>query len=263
MVLAGIACLVAFSRQALHLSLVKDSPIEALGYKLTYLGMTSQPFDRENALRIRVEKNGRTWEATPHLFMASWQGQDQMFADPPDIHNFLWGDLYLAHYRGPLSLNQRSPNNGVRLHDGDKFTYGDYLFAYHGLSWSDKVNSALAAGGMSAVQQLPEMRVHANLDVTYEGKIYSIEPQFVIDQAGMSRHAIPAALPGAPNAIVSISDVQLPSEVTLATTNLPDPYEMVQVDLSTKPMIWLVWVGTVLYTLGGLAAYRKRALEQE
>jgi cytochrome c biogenesis factor len=77
----------------------------------------------------------------------------------------------------------------------------------------------------------------------------------------MAKYAIPAALPGAPNAIVSISDVQLPSVVTLSTTNLPDPYEMVQVDLSTKPMIWLVWAGTFLYTFGGLVAYRKRAIE--
>jgi hypothetical protein len=105
------------------------------------------------------------------------------------------------------------------------------------------------------------MLLHANLDVTYRGNTYLIKPELLFDQISMSRHSIPAALPGAPNAIVSINDVQLPAQATLSTTNLPDPEEIVQVDLSTKPMIWLVWAGTFLYTLGGLLAYRRRVIE--
>ncbi|MDR3708930.1 MAG: cytochrome c biogenesis protein CcsA [Capsulimonadaceae bacterium] len=261
MLIAGIACLVTFSRQALHLSLIKDNPVEALGYKLTYLGMSSQPYDRANTLRVLVEKDGRSWIASPHLFMAPWEGQDTMFANPPDIRNFAWGDLYLAHYRGPLSINPTSPNNGVTLHQGDSFSYGGYTFNYKGMSWSDEVHDALMSGGVDAIQKLPELRTHALLDVAYQGKVYPIRPEFVFNQLTSSKNAVPAALPGPPNAIVAISDVQLPSTVTLSTFNLPDPYEMVQLDLSTKPMIWLVWGGTLLYTLGGFAAFRRRAIE--
>jgi cytochrome c biogenesis factor len=35
----------------------------------------------------------------------------------------------------------------------------------------------------------------------------------------------------------------------------------VQIDVSTKPGIGFVWIGSLLYTLGGLVAYRRRARE--
>lgn len=261
MLLAGIGCLVCFSKTAQHISLLKDSPIEALGYKLTYLGETSQPFDRGNALRVRVERDGRSWEATPKLFITPWEGQDRQFANPPDIRNFLWGDLYLAYFHGPVSLNPQSPINGVTLHQGDSFTFGDYTFNFRGVTWADDVMAAMKTGGMEDFEKLPSLRMHANLDVTYQGQVYPIKPEFVFDQQTMAKHAVPAALPGAPNAIVVISDVQLPSTITIDTPNLPDPYEMVQLDLSTKPGIWLVWMGTFLYTIGGLIALRRRSIE--
>lgn len=259
MLLTGVACLVAFSQHASMLTLIKGQPVEALGYRLTYLGMTSQPYDRDNAIKVQVEKDGHSWLATPHLYTALWQGQDQQFANPPDIHNFLWGDLYMAHDRGPNSIDMESPNNGVTLHRGDSFSYGDYHFAYNGLTWASDVHDAMMTGGPAAFQSIPQMHIHANLDVTYHGVLYQIKPDYVFDQTEQAKYPIPAALPGPSNAIVAIDGVDLPSNVTIQTTNLPDPYEFVQVDLSTKPMIWLVWLGTILYTLGGLAAYRARA----
>ena len=51
------------------------------------------------------------------------------------------------------------------------------------------------------------------------------------------------------------------NKIQFQTLNAPDPTEAVMVDVSTKPMVWLVWVGTLLYTLGGFVAYRRRALE--
>jgi hypothetical protein len=263
MLLIGIVCLVTFSQQDLHIMLVKNHPTEALGYELTYLGMTSQPYDRKNAIEVRVAKDGKSWIATPHLYIAPWGGTDQLFADPPDIRNFLWGDLYLAHYRGPSSLDPSSPNNGVDMSPGDVVNYGDYRFAYHGLKWADAVSKAMASGSQSAVTSLPQMRIHALLDVSYQGRVYPIHPELVFDQTNQSQYAIPAQLPGAPNTIIALNDVQLPFQGSLSTSNLPDPLDMVQVDLSTKPMIWLVWMGTLLYTIGGLIAYRRRAREFE
>ena len=42
------------------------------------------------------------------------------------------------------------------------------------------------------------------------------------------------------------------------TWNAPDAGEMAVIELSTKPMIWLVWLGSVLYSIGGVIAYRRR-----
>jgi cytochrome c-type biogenesis protein CcmF len=261
MLLIGIVFLVTFSRQALHVALVKDMPQNVLGYQLTYLGTTSQPYDRKNAVEVRVEKDGKSWVATPHYYVAPWGGMDQLFADPPDIRNFPWGDLYLALYRPPSSLNTDSPNNGMTMTPGDQVNYFDYKFVYHGLKWADDVHKAMTAQDPQALGSLPQMRLHALVDVTYNGRTYPVHPVLVFDRIEQSKYSIPAPLPGALNAILTLNDAQLPSEATLTTSNLPDPLDMVQVDLSTKPLIWLVWMGTLLYTIGGLIAYRRRARE--
>jgi hypothetical protein len=52
-----------------------------------------------------------------------------------------------------------------------------------------------------------------------------------------------------------------PQGAMFSTTNVPDATETLYLDVSTKPMIGLVWLGTLLYTAGGLVAYRRRALE--
>jgi cytochrome c-type biogenesis protein CcmF len=69
--LMGVACLVAFSRNE-RVMLVKDTPRDAMGYRLTYLGMASQPFDRANTLRIKVERDGKSWERTRTCSSRRW-----------------------------------------------------------------------------------------------------------------------------------------------------------------------------------------------
>jgi cytochrome c biogenesis factor len=261
MLLVGIVFLVSFSQQSLHVILVKGVPQTVLGYQLTYLGSTSQPYDRKNAVQVRVTQGSRSWIATPHFYVAPWGGSDQLFADPPDIRNFLWGDLYMALYRPPASLAADSPNNGMTLSPGDRVSYSGYQFVYHGLKWSDDVAKAMASRDPNAMNALPRMRLHALVDVTYAGKTYPVQPELVFDQIEQAKYSLPATLPGAPNAVLSLTDAQLPFQASLATSNLPDPLEMVQVDLSTKPMIWFVWMGALLYTIGGLIAYRRRARE--
>jgi cytochrome c-type biogenesis protein CcmF len=106
MVLMGVATLVAFTQTAERVLLKKDVPTSALGYTMTYLGQTSHPFDRENnALRIQVVKNGRMWEATPRYYFAPWENKDTLFANPPSVNRFGWGDFYVAYSGGPVGLD--------------------------------------------------------------------------------------------------------------------------------------------------------------
>ena len=102
-----------------NLPLVKNVPQKALGYTVTYLGSLTQPFDREgNAIRIRVEKDGRAWESRPRYYFAPWEGKDTLFANPPAIHRRFWGDLYIAHAADPSERMDDpgavSSNNALR-----------------------------------------------------------------------------------------------------------------------------------------------------
>jgi hypothetical protein len=105
------------------------------------------------------------------------------------------------------------------------------------------------------------MSIAADIDVTYKGKTTSLAPRLIMDQAAGGKYSIPVALPGERKPELMLSDIRLPFGADLFTSNLPDPAEMVMLDISTKPLIWLVWGGTVLYTIAGFIAYRRRALE--
>ncbi len=260
--LIGVACLVTFSQDK-RVALVKNQPTEALGYKLTYLGMTSQPFDRANSLRVKVEKGGRSWEANPRLYLAPWGGKDTLFANPPAIQRHPWGDLYLAYFRGPLSTDPQSPNGGpsgggMEMKAQDERTFGDYKFKFWGIDFPDEVREAMKSGP-AGLEKLPEIRVKALVDVWYKGQKTSVTPEIVMNHTGT--YAAHVALPGTPNAILMMDQFLPPQGAVLSTMNVPDANEAVLLDFSTKPMIWMVWLGTLLYTLGGIVAYRRRALE--
>ena len=116
------------------------------------------------------------------------------------------------------------------------------------------------------LNKLPEIFVNAAIDVTYKGQTQTVVPKLRLANGGT--YALPAAIPG-PNGHPVVLKLEPPQEsqtepareITLRTLNADDPTETVLVDISTKPMIGLVWLGALLYTAGGLIAYRRRAME--
>jgi hypothetical protein len=188
-------------------------------------------------------------------------GKNELFANPPAIHRYLWGDLYIAHQRGPASGHEGHPNSAWEAEVGVSRVkqYGDWTFKFWGIDFDDKVREAMKTGGMEGVNNLPEIRVGALMDITYKGQTTKVKPEIVMRRNGME--TVVARIPGTENGIISFDKFNPPQGAQLSTTNLPDPTEWLLIDLSTKPMIWLVWAGTLLYTLGGLIAWRRRALE--
>jgi cytochrome c-type biogenesis protein CcmF len=278
MVLMGVATLVAFSQSAERILLKKDIPTAVLGYTLTYLGQTSQPFDRENnALRIQVVKNGRMWEANPRYYFAPWENKDTLFANPPAIGRFGWGDFYVAYSGGPVGLDPTdggvNPNNGFTLKAQQTVQAGEYTFSLVGLDLDERAKKTLAETHDSkAMSALPEITFKAIVGVSYRGQTAIAEPLFRFDQKTGGRYSIPVPLPGGwdkkpvmlnfvPPTPEEMSTPEAFDKIQLQTLNVPDPTEAVMVDVSTKPLVWLVWLGTLLYTLGGFVAYRRRAQE--
>jgi len=317
MTLAGVAVLVAFSTQHEAVPLVKGETKEVAGTKLTYLGSTSHPFERDNALRIKVESGGLAWEANPRYYFANWEGKDTLFANPPAIHRQWYGDTYLALGGEQEEImddpdRASTPNNQFSLRRGETKIFGDYSFTLEDVGFDDAAREAFKKG-RSEFEKLVEFQIKAVATVRYRDteKVvvpairivpktgeYSIvaeipgpdgnrtilrfvpppTPRQIEEVEGMWQQAVAEAKtkgqPGTPafqQALMpSVSLKQRLDQMQGLTTyqtlrfetyNAPDEQEVVFVDLSTKPFIWLVWLGTLLYTLGGLVAYRRRATE--
>lgn len=300
LLLAGVACLVAFTQSAERVMLVKNFPVTVLGYKLTYLGQTGHPYERDtNAIRVRVEKDGRVWEARPRYYMAPWDNKDTLFANPPAVmpslytvdagrpstwarllpwnNPYPYGDLYIAFSGGPETLDNGEegrplhPNFGFTLQDKEEKKVGDYTFVFLGMDLDEKAREALASHDPKKMNALPDVLFTAHIGVEWKGQQEIVSPKIKLDQRTGGVYSQPVAAPGPDGAKVVLNWIPPGKEawnspnpfriMLFQTVNAEDPTEHVYIDISNKPMIGLVWAGSLLYTLGGLIAYRRRARE--
>lgn len=300
MLLAGVAVLVTFGQQAERVALLANRPTEALGYTLTYKGMTNQPYDRDNnAIHIEVRKGKYVWKAEPRYYYAPWEGKDTLFANPPAILPSIYnvktpydllrmlpwnnpyplGDLYIAYSGGPgrmpmLTGSETPPgsNDGFTLSPNETKSIGDYTFTLRAISMDEKARQAQIEheknGGdphVSPFEKLPNIFLNALVSVTYKDQTIAVEPQLKLEKTGV--YSIPVEIPG-PEGRKVMLQLEAPSPeaepsktMAFRTLNADDPFEVILVDVSTKPLIGFVWLGSLLYTLGGFVAYRRRAKE--
>jgi cytochrome c-type biogenesis protein CcmF len=282
MTMAGIAVVVAFQNQTTGVALMKGVPKQVQGATLTYLGMTTHPFDRNNNfLRIRVVQNGRQWEARPRLYYADWNSKDSLFGNPPAIGHFGWGDFYVSFDQnrlGTFPLNEeQSPNAPFVLTPNTPIRRGDYTFTLTGYDVDEsarKISQEFAGNPEEfnkAFKKLPVVRFKAKIAVQYkDGSPTTVTPAIRLEPLKDGAYSEVVDIPGAPNEKAVLRYIpptpeEMNSEISnfkFQAMNAPDEMgEAIFVDVSTKPLIWMVWVGPVLFTWGGLIAYRRRATE--
>jgi len=125
-----------------------------------------------------------------------------------------------------------------------------------------------------ATGQVPDVfPVSAVLRVTYEGVTSLVKPQFIQYKNNPNPKSPEVRLPG--NALIGFfgmnagsSDQANPgagasremASLTLRQDSGP-PTEAFQLEVTTRPMINLIWVGTLLLVFGGLVSMRRRIQE--
>lgn len=318
LLLAGVAALVMFSKDQKGILLVKGQPVEALGYKLTYEGYTQHPFMRDNAIRVKVVDGDKQWYAEPGYGYVPFGGKDTLQMNPPAIHRKFWGDVYLALGGEAQEMTDApdatSSNWMFSLKKGETKSFGDYTFTLMSYDLDDKAKEVLSKHDEKAFNALPQVRMTANVIVTYQGKQTPVKVVVRHEPGGTYSEVVPIAGPagnpvilrmvpppdekevkekmagsqgavekaklaGAPGtkafqealmkdfAIFNegrrMQEFATYESLRFETFNAPDSGDVIFVDLSTKPLIGFVWVGTLLYTLGGLIAYRRRILESK
>jgi cytochrome c-type biogenesis protein CcmF len=320
LLIAGLAGLVMFSKHKESILLIKNQPTEVLGYTLTYEGYTQHPFERDNAIRIKVVDGNKQWDAEPHYTYTPWEGKDSLQANPPAIHRKFWGDVYIAlggEAQEFVDQQDATSSNWVfSLKKGETKTLGEYTFTLMSYDLDDKAKEVLAKHSEAEFNKLPAVRMVANVIVTYQGKQTPVKVAVRHEPSANGAYSEVVEIPGpggkhgkvilrmlpAPNekeikektaasegAVARAKEAGAPGTpafqqalmkdfnafnegrrmqefstyqaLRFETFNAPDPGDAIFVELSTKPLIGFVWAGTLLYTLGGLIAYRRRLKE--
>jgi cytochrome c-type biogenesis protein CcmF len=239
--LVGVLGLSQFGRE-LPVELPLGQPKSAFGFEFTYRGLEAAPHGRSRAV-IAVRGEGREFRARPPLYYSEFN-RGMMRA--PHVERFWDRDLYIS----PVEILQADRGlPGITLSRGESGHVGDALVTFQSVSMERTEG---------------QVRVTADVLVERDGKTEQVRPALVVDLGESKRTSVPAPLAGGGS--VDLTDVQADLQagqrrITLAvrTPGMPAAPEALAVQISTKPLINLVWIGVCLTLVGSLLAIRRRS----
>ena len=269
LIFLGIICLVTFTRS--------DSPIlvqghtrrlDNLPYVIAYNGMTSNLKDPKNDLKFLVTPNGggQAYTALMPLAVRDVEGTMKLLARPAIFHKW-WGDLYIALKDGPEQLSPTTLNK-FSLTKGQTQDVAGYKITFNSF-YVDPATAAMVRSG-----QMPR-RFPVSAEVTVvspQGKVEQMSPQYVQDADNPVANGSPEVImPGDrsdPWAIAfTAMDAAFDGGNGQADFYIRDasiaPVDAYTIEVSTRPGIGLVWIGTCLIAFGGLLSMRRRAIENK
>jgi len=230
-------------------SLEQGKQVEAMGYKMRYVGY--HPIERGRfAFDVEVERGDQRFVVAPVMF---YNKDNEGLMRNPDIINLMTKDFYVS----PLSLETPDAKNEQELtvEKDEVQKFQDMTIKYLGYSFSTSPEK----GNI----------VTATLEVTREGKSVSLAPEMHNEKGKVSY--IPASLPNTQIAFTikgmnmgrgdrGKSSITLGVSAPLAEGQLKKNETLI-VEASVKPFINLVWMGTMILVGGFLITIVRRGIE--
>lgn len=208
-----------------------------LGIKLKFEGRIPEKDGRDRMKITVIEKDNKEWTAKPRFFFSQF---NRAYMASPDIDYQLKGDIYLAPIQY-IPANQ-AQSKQFMFSEGTEKRYGDYLIRFIGFD----VNNHAEEG---------TLKVTANFEIEYTENGYkkteTITPRIEMGSAGMKK--IPVQFSDLKFQIGKINandrNVVL---VIQDERNSEMASDILSVQISVKPLISLMWLGTVLLGIGML-----------
>lgn len=246
--LVGVMASSAFdSSERLAVSRGETVESEKYGFTVTYNGMMNDYDFPNNELMLVLDEGSGPFEARPQLYYS--RRMDGLMRRP-FISRSLGFDLYFA----PQQIVEGEQQPGLVLKKGVPFQQGDMTFTLQEF----EVGSHGEGGGMT---------VAARIDVAHGDEVKSIVPKLIHSEGADGTPKIerePATLEFAEHSYQATIK-QILADQAMVILDIPGltpsmKPERLILDVSKKPMISLVWVGTTLMLLGSLAAvFRRRS----
>ncbi len=218
-----------------------------LGRKMTFAGIEELEKPDRMILNLDLQEGRRSVKATPNMLFSE-SSEDPMHR--PYIRRLWLQDVYIA----PVSLETPDPVGGFRtleMAKGQTETLGEYKVTFRNF----RMDGEMGKEGM---------RIAAIVDVARGDKRWTVEPAAQMAAGGMA--ARPATVPGT-EMVLGLAGIQVPKAVLQVrgfeptVPGAPPPRETATFQVSTKPGINLIWLGTLMILAGGTLATRRRARE--
>lgn len=210
---------------------------------VSYNGMKNSIEYLKNELLISYDIDGKTYQARPQFYYS--ERLDAIMKKPYIRYEFL-ADYYFA----PENLQEIGTGRGLLLYQDQPRKVGDYTFTFFDYEMdSDHIsgNATSLTAFMQVVHQtdttllLPKISMSSTSGTNQinEGAIFGENDQYIVSIARIDPKSgsIEVSIPG-------------------LTDNLPQ--DRLILDISKKPIINLVWIGTIFIIFGGIVVYIRR-----
>jgi cytochrome c-type biogenesis protein CcmF len=232
LMLIGILASSAFSVNE-QVVIPRDQSKKAFGYDISYNGTAGSIKDQNNEILLTLSHDGKQIQARPKFFFAERMNG---MMKKPYIDKNLFYDLYLA----PQDIQEMPNSGGLILHKGEQANVGDFAVRF--------INFDMGSHGTSS-----GISVGATLEVEYKGTKEIVTPRMVSGHEGSGMQSEPAKLFSGQNYDIKIEKILAgDGAVMLAIPGLVEsgPPDRLILDISRKPAINLLWLGTIFIFLG-------------
>ena len=228
----------------------------AMGYNIT---LDAPKFSKDGkgvrlALPLDVREGDHQFSALPDIYSERTRdGQTKRFIHP-HIRRGLISDLYIS----PMDFRpgrKGTPANEIMLEKEKKTQFHDYKLQFTGFDVS----------AMMGQKDASRMSVGANIVVSYKGgESVTLKPVMTMGQAHTPSSRV--RLPGREDAYLTLAKMDATDKtITVvyegpegAAEGLEDKPPAVIAEVSIKPGMTLLWLGTCLILLGGCVAIARR-----
>jgi len=231
LMLVGILVSSAYSVNE-QIVLPRNEQKSAFDYGITYKGLVGSITDNNNEIKLTLNHNGSETQARPQFFYA--RRMDGMMKKPY-IKKNLFYDLYFA----PQDIQELPTAQGLVLKKGDSAKVGDFEIKFVGFDMSSHDSSGMSVG--------------ATLEVTYKGAKETVTPKMVSSPDGNGMVHQSAKIFSGQNYDIALEHINAgEGTVTLAIPGLIEsgPPDKLILDISRKPAINLLWLGTLIVFAG-------------
>ncbi|HID30801.1 MAG TPA: hypothetical protein EYP19_12465 [Desulfobacterales bacterium] len=230
----------------------------AMGYELEFHAPT---FSREGKgvrlrLPLEVKTEGAEFTAQPDIYSErAPNGQVKRFMHP-HIKQGLISDLYISPVDYLPGKKRHDSGNHIVLQKDNEVEFHDYRLKFAGFDVS----------GMRGRKGAREMTVGADIEVSYKGaEPVTLKPAMIVGKKENPSSRV--KLPGPENAYLVLKTIDAGTKTIgllyegPAAADAKEPVEKppaLIVEVSTKPGMTTLWLGTVLILAGGVIAIVRR-----
>ncbi|MCK6619710.1 MAG: cytochrome c biogenesis protein CcsA [Calditrichia bacterium] len=224
-------------------------------YQMVYKGMTPAANGKDR-MNIEVREGRSNYTAEPRFYQSQY---NQSVMTEPDVNSTLLYDLYISPLQRKPSTAQSPGTQSLLLTKGERKQLGEYEIYFKGFDMNDH-----GEGG--------SLRAGACLEISNGTENFSVVPAIIFDQNEYRTEPATFSkttknLNKQATVIVNKIDadqkaVELVFEgIGRETESVSVTPEQVVLDVSKKPFMNVLWLGTILITAGTLIAIRRRIPE--